>query len=88
LGTPTVWAVNWGTGVGRAYINGSYALIVGNICMDMCMLDITDIEASEGDEVILFGNEIPVTELAEKTGTIPYEILTGISQRVKRVYLH
>jgi Alr-MurF fusion protein len=77
-----------GNRVGRAYLNGSFAPIVGNICMDMCMLDITDIEASEGDEVTLFGNEIPVTELADKTGTIPYEILTSISQRVKRVYLH
>jgi alanine racemase len=52
------------------------------------MLDITDIEANEGDEVIFFGAEIPVSELAEKAGTIPYEILTGISQRVKRVYIH
>ena len=55
--------------------------------MDLCMVDITDIEANEGDEVIFFGTEIPITELAEKVGTIPYEILTSISQRVKRVYL-
>jgi alanine racemase len=77
-----------GNRIGRAYLNGSYALIIGNICMDMCMLDITDIDANEGDEVILFGSEIPITELAEKTGTIPYEILTSVSQRVKRVYIH
>lgn len=77
-----------GNRIGRAFIHGSFALITGNICMDMCMLDITDIEAREGDEVIFFGKEIPVTELADKTGTIPYEILTGISQRVKRVYIH
>ncbi|MFN8256909.1 MAG: bifunctional UDP-N-acetylmuramoyl-tripeptide:D-alanyl-D-alanine ligase/alanine racemase [Bacteroidales bacterium] len=74
--------------VGRVFINGTYALIVGNINMDMCMIDITDIEANEGDEVIIFGPELPITELAEKVNTIPYEILTGISQRVKRVYLH
>ena len=72
---------------GRAYLNGSFAPIIGNICMDMCMLDVTGIKADVGDTVELFGPHIPVTELAEKTGTIPYEILSGISQRVKRVYL-
>ena len=56
--------------------------------MDMCMVDVTDIQASEGDEVIVFGEELPITELAEKIGTIPYEILTSVSQRVKRVYVH
>jgi Alr-MurF fusion protein len=76
-----------GNRVGRVYINGSFALIIGNICMDLCMVDITDIEANEGDEVIFFGSEIPIGEIAEKVGTIPYEILTGISQRVKRVYI-
>ncbi len=74
--------------VGRMFINGTYALIVGNISMDMCMIDVTDIEANEGDEVIIFGTELPITELADKLGTIPYEILTSISQRVKRVYIH
>jgi alanine racemase len=55
--------------------------------MDMCMLDITDINnVQEGDTVIVFGEELPVTELAKWAGTIPYEILTGISQRVKRIY--
>jgi alanine racemase len=54
--------------------------------MDMTMLDITGIEASEGDEVIVFGEELPITDLAEAMDTIPYEILTGISRRVKRVY--
>jgi alanine racemase len=74
--------------VGRMYINGNYALIVGNISMDICMLDVTDIEANEGDEVIVFGNELSIMELADKVNTIPYEILTSISQRVKRVYIH
>jgi alanine racemase len=72
---------------GRAYVNGSYVPIIGNICMDMCMLDISGIDVKTGDNVELFGEHIPITELAEKTGTIPYEILTGISQRVKRIYL-
>ncbi len=74
--------------VGRMFINGTYALIVGNISMDMCMIDVTDIEANEGDQVIIFGPELPINELADKLGTIPYEILTSISQRVKRVYIH
>jgi len=75
-------------GLGRVMVNGKQAPIVGNVCMDMCMIDITDIEAVEGNEVIIFGQEIPITELAKKIGTIPYEILTSVSQRVKRVYVH
>lgn len=56
--------------------------------MDMCMVDITDIpDAAEGDEVIVFGPELPLRTLAEWSGTIPYEMMTGISQRVKRVYV-
>ena len=73
-------------GVGRLYINGYYVPVVGNICMDMCMADITGCDIYEGDDVIVFGEPIPVRELAEKLGTIPYEIFTGISERVKRVY--
>ncbi len=72
---------------GAAYINGKYAPIIGNICMDMLMLDVTDVEAESGDTVELFGPHISIKDLAEQIGTIPYEILTGISQRVKRVYL-
>jgi alanine racemase len=77
-----------GNGVGKMLVNGKLAPIVGNVCMDMCMLDITDIPAKEGDEVIVFGSDYPVTEMAKAVGTIPYEILTGVSQRVKRVYFH
>jgi len=55
--------------------------------MDMCMIDITNTNAKEGDEVIIFGKEIPVEKIAKQLNTIPYEILTGVSQRVKRVYL-
>ncbi len=75
-------------GNGKVFINGKFAPYIGNICMDMSMIDLADIEANEGDEVIIFGQQIPITELAEQIGTIPYEILTGISERVKRVYLH
>ena len=67
-------------------VNGKLAPVIGSVCMDMCMLDITDVSAREGDEVIVFGPELPVSEMARLLETIPYEILTGISQRVKRVY--
>lgn len=75
-----------GHGKGYMIINGQKAPVVGSICMDMTMLDVTDINCKEGDEVTVFGGEIAVQEIAEKTGTIPYEVLTSISQRVKRVY--
>lgn len=76
-----------GMGNGQVYINGSLCPVVGKVCMDMTMIDITGLDASEGDEVIVFGPEYPVEEMAQKCGTIPYEILTGISPRVKRVYV-
>jgi alanine racemase len=75
-----------GNGVGKMYVNGSFAPVIGNVCMDMTMLDVTDITAREGDEVIVFGPELPVTEIAKDLNTIPYEVLANISQRVKRVY--
>lgn len=77
-----------GNGVGKMMINGQYAPVVGDVCMDMCMLDLTEIDAAEGDEVLVMGPEIPVEQLATTIGTIPYEILTGISQRVRRVYYY
>ncbi len=75
-------------GKGHMLINGSLVPIVGNVCMDMCMVDITNIQAEEGDEVIVFGKDRPIHELAEEMDTIPYEVLTSISKRVKRVYFH
>ncbi len=74
-------------GKGKMYIKGKLAPIIGNVCMDMCMLDITDVpNVQEGDEVIVFGPELPITQVAEWAGTIAYEIMTDISTRVKRVY--
>jgi alanine racemase len=76
-----------GNGKAHVLIHGKPAKIVGIVCMDMCMVDITAIpEAQEGDEVIVFSPELPITQLSEWAGTIPYELMTGISQRVKRVY--
>jgi len=73
---------------GKLFVNGSLAPIVGDICMDMCMIDISGIEANEGDEIIVFGEEYPVIEFAKNLDTIPYEVLTSVSRRVKRVYYH
>ena len=78
-----------GNGNAHVLIHGIPAKTVGSICMDMCMVDITHIpDAAEGDEAIVFGTELPVAQLAQWAGTIPYEIMTGISQRVKRVYVN
>tara|TARA_B100000965_G_scaffold406829_1_gene449269 strand:- start:1024 stop:3450 length:2427 start_codon:yes stop_codon:yes gene_type:complete len=73
---------------GKAFvcIKGQPAPTIGNVCMDMTMIDVTAIEAKEGDEVIVFGNEPTVSQLAEWAHTIPYEILTNVSSRVKRVF--
>ena len=75
-----------GNGNSVVLINGEKCPIVGNICMDICMVDITDSNAKEGDEAIIFGEEITITDLANQLKTIPYEILTSISPRVKRIY--
>ena len=75
-------------GCGRCYclVNGKKAPYVGNICMDVAMIDVTDIDCKEGDSVEIFGDDLPVTVLSDVMGTIPYEVLTSISSRVKRVY--
>lgn len=75
-------------GCGHAYclVNGQKAPYVGNICMDVCMIDVTDIVCKEGDQVEIFGDNLPVTVLSDILETIPYEILTSVSNRVKRVY--
>ncbi len=72
---------------GCAFINGNRVPIIGNICMDMLMLDVTGLNVKPGDRVEFFGKNISITEVAKNASTIPYEILTGISQRVKRVYI-
>ena len=80
--------LNRGLGNRRCYclVNGQKAEYVGNICMDVAMIDVTDIPCVEGDQVEIFGEHLPVTELSDVLGTIPYEVLTGVSNRVKRVY--
>ena len=88
-------AIGYADGFSRAFsngkgymkINGQMAPVIGNVCMDMTMLDVTGISVSKGDEVVVFGDSPTMQELAAKIDTIPYEILTNVSERVKRVYL-
>lgn len=75
-----------GNGKGYCIVNGQKAPYVGNICMDVCMIDVTGIDCREGDSVEIFGPNLPVTTIAEWLETIPYEVLTSVSERIKRVY--
>ncbi|MGL2965599.1 bifunctional UDP-N-acetylmuramoyl-tripeptide:D-alanyl-D-alanine ligase/alanine racemase [Flavobacterium sp. XGLA_31] len=77
---------SWGNGLGYVVINGKEAKIVGSVCMDMLMADVTHIDCKEGNTVIIFGENPTVSFMAKELNTIPYEIMTGISQRVKRVF--
>ena len=78
---------HFGNERGYVTIAGKKAAIIGNVCMDMIMVNITGIECSEGDEVVIFDASTPATQLADSVGTISYEVITGISQRVKRRYI-
>jgi alanine racemase len=89
--------IGYADGLSRKLGNGRFAFTirnqsaptVGNICMDMCMVDVTDIkDVQEGDGVIIFENSTQIKQLADAAETIPYEVLTGLSPRIKRVYLH
>ncbi|HEX2533825.1 MAG TPA: bifunctional UDP-N-acetylmuramoyl-tripeptide:D-alanyl-D-alanine ligase/alanine racemase [Chitinophagaceae bacterium] len=76
-----------GNGAGKMLVRGRRVPVIGSVCMDMTMLDVTDVPGvSEGDEVIVFGPGLPVQEVAGWAGTIPYELMTSVSQRVKRIY--
>jgi len=75
-----------GNGVGEVLINGQRAKVVGNVCMDLVIVDVTGIEAKEGDIVEIFGDNLTVSEVAGWLKTIPYEVLTSVSRRVKRIY--
>ena len=82
-------------GIGREYgrgqtyvmVNGEKAPIIGNVCMDMMMIDVTGIKCKEGDEVIIFGKGLPATEFSATANTISYELVTGLSQRIKRIII-
>lgn len=76
-----------GNGAACFHVNGRPAPIIGNVCMDLCMIDVTDIECREDDTAVLFDENHPIEAISNACGTIPYEIMTGISQRVKRIYV-
>ena len=77
---------HFGCGAIKVKVNGHDAPTVGNICMDACMIDVTDIDCRVGDSVEIFGAEAPIKRLSDVLDTIPYEILTSVSPRVKRIY--
>ena len=77
---------SYGNGKGYVLVNNQKAYIAGTICMDMLMIDVTEIDVKIGDEVIVFGNDLRITEIAKIWETIPYEVMTSISQRVKRIF--
>jgi alanine racemase len=87
IGYADGYSRRFGNGMGKMFVKGRLAPVVGTVCMDMTMIDITGIgNITEGDEVIVFGKELPVQKMASLIDTIPYEIMTSVSQRVKRVY--
>lgn len=77
-----------GNGAGEVLVRGKRCPIMGNVCMDLAMVDVTGTDAQPGDEATIFGDNLPIEEMAEKLGTITYEILTSVSRRVKRVYFY
>ena len=89
IGYADGYSRQFSNGVGKMWVNGKPAPVMGAVCMDMTMLDVTDIaNVKEGDEVILFGSQLPVKQVASWINTIPYELMTTVSQRVKRIYFH
>lgn len=89
IGYADGYSRRFSNGTGKMWVNGRLAPVIGSVCMDMTMIDVTDVHGvKEGDEVIIFGPELPVQDAAAWIGTIPYELMTGVSQRVKRIYFH
>ncbi len=88
IGYADGYSRRFGNGIGHVVVRGQRAPVIGNVCMDMTMIDVTHISGvMEGDEVEIFGKQLSIQELAKASGTIPYEIMTSVSQRVKRVYV-
>lgn len=89
IGYADGYSRRFGHGVGKMVVRGKMAPVIGTVCMDMTMLDITEVEGvKEGDDVIVFGADLPVQEVSRWIETIPYEMMTAVSQRVKRVYYY
>lgn len=89
IGYADGYSRRFSNGAGKMVVKGKLAPVIGTVCMDMTMIDVTDIGGvEEGDDVIIFGKDLPVQQVAKWIKTIPYEIMTSVSQRVKRVYFH
>jgi alanine racemase len=89
IGYADGYSRRFSNGTGKMWINGRLAPVIGSVCMDMTMIDVTDVPGvKEGDEVIIIGPQLPVQDAAAWIGTIPYELMTGVSQRVRRIYFH
>lgn len=76
----------FGNNTGHVLVKGNLVPIIGNICMDLSMIEITGLDIKEGDEVVIFGDQLSVIDQAKKINTIPYEILTSVSARVRKIY--
>ncbi|HVK96311.1 MAG TPA: alanine racemase, partial [Flavisolibacter sp.] len=89
IGYADGYSRRFSNGIGYMCIKGLHAPVIGSVCMDMTMIDVTDIQGlKEGDEVEVFGENLSIETVATWAGTIPYEIMTSVSQRVKRIYYH
>lgn len=89
IGYADGYSRRYSNGIGKFWIKGHLVPVVGTVCMDMTMIDVTEVEdVAEGDDVVVFGKELPVQEVSGWIGAIPYEIMTAVSQRVKRVYYY
>lgn len=86
IGYADGYSRRFSNGVGKVLVNGTLCPVIGNVCMDMTMIDVSGAQAAEGDEVIIFGKELSISALAQSIGTIPYEILTNVGERIKRVF--
>jgi Alr-MurF fusion protein len=89
IGYADGYSRQFGNGVGKMLVNGKQVPVIGTVCMDMTMLDVTDVEnVNEGHDVFIFGSQLSVQDVAKWINTIPYEVMTSVSQRVKRIYFH
>lgn len=89
IGYADGYSRQFSNGIGKMLINGKLVPVIGTVCMDMTMVDVTELKTvKEGDDVLIFGPQLPVQKVAGWINTIPYEIMTGVSQRVRRIYFH
>jgi alanine racemase len=89
IGYADGYSRRYSNGVGKMWVGGQLVPVIGTVCMDMTMIDVTEVnDVQEGDDVIIFGKQLSVKDMAHWIGTIPYEVMTAVHQRVKRVYYY